>query len=1035
MTRRVAVIGAGCAGLTSIKCCLDEGLVPVCFESSDDIGGLWRFKEKPEPGRANIYRSLVINSSKEMMSYSDFPPPADLPNNMHHSQLLQYLRLYAEHFDLLQHIRFQTNVCSVKQRSDFPHSGQWEVETETKEGDMERHIFDAVMICTGHYTQPHLPLEDFPGIDTFKGQYFHSWKYGCAESLQGKRVVVVGIGNSGGDIAVDSSRVAEQVYLSTRRGTWVMGRLGDSGLPCDVNSGARLAVLLQRYLPSWAERIMEQKLNQRFDHRLYGLLPPYGFFKQIPLVNDDLPGRIISGRVVVKPNVREFRGSTVVFEDGSVVEKVDVVVFATGYNYDFPFLPPSLKAKAGFRLSLYKQIFPPSLEQPTLAVIGFIHALGAIIPWQRCRHDGQLESSQVDYIPYLDDLAGQVGALPNFLGLLLRDPRLGLNVLLGPCTPYQYRLYGPGQWTGARQAILTQWDRVIRPFKTRTIPEPRQRTSDTMARRVAVIGAGSSGLACIKCCLDEGLVPVCFESSDDIGGLWRFKENPEPDRASIYHSVIINTCKEMMCFSDFPIPDDFPNYMHNSLIMDYFRMYADHFQLRRHIRFQTRVCSVNQRPDFSRSGQWEVQTENKEGHKEKHIFDAVMIAVGHHAHPNLPLKDFPGIETFKGKYFHSRDYKTPEEWREKRVVVIGIGNSGGDIAVELSRMAKQVFLSTRRGAWILNRVGDSGVPLDMQFNRLFKLMQSLLPFGFFCSLAESRLNQRFNHNLYSLQPKHRLFSQHPTVNDELPNRILSGTVLVKPNIRKFQGSSVVFDDGTVEDDIDLVVFATGYTFSFPFLSSSVLSVADNKTSLYKYVYPPGLERPTLAVIGLVQPLGAIMPIAEMQARWATRVFKGLNKLPPMDTMMKDIKGMADKMAMRYVTSQRHTIQVDYILYMDDLARQVGVLPSFLRLLLRDPRLGLSVLLGPCTPYQYRLYGPGQWAGARQAILTQWDRVAKPMKTRPVPECKRSSTLPLLLTMSGAALLATLLYNQEKVLAFLQDPAALLDSCRTYFAMP
>lgn len=139
-----------------------------------------------------------------------------------------------------------------------------------------------------------------------------------------------------------------------------------------------------------------------------------------------------------------------------------------------------------------------------------------------------------------------------------------------------------------------------------------------MPRRVAVIGGGSSGLASIKCCLDEGLEPVCFESSDDIGGLWRFKvgsfsvrftvksssqdqchlfslrgrllqENPEPDRASIYHSVIINTSKEMMCFSDFPIPAHFPNYMHNSLIMDYFRMYADNFQLTKHIRFNVRM--------------------------------------------------------------------------------------------------------------------------------------------------------------------------------------------------------------------------------------------------------------------------------------------------------------------------------------------------------------------------------------------------------------------------------------------------------------
>lgn len=230
-----------------------------------------------------------------------------------------------------------------------------------------------------------------------------------------------------------------------------------------------------------------------------------------------------------------------------------------------------------------------------------------------------------------------------------------------------------------------------------------------MSRRVAVIGAGSSGLVSIKCCLDEGLEPVCFESSNDIGGLWRFKvgrsyllhtrsnlstnytqrlisvilslldgcqvqENPEADRASIYHSVIINTSKEMMCYSDFPIPAHYPNYMHNSLIMDYFRMYADNFQLTKHIRFnvgavhwsengssssflllstdrfvpfllslcQTKVLQVKQRSDFSRSGQWDVETENKDGKREKHIFDAVLICIGHHCHPNLPLQDFPG---------------------------------------------------------------------------------------------------------------------------------------------------------------------------------------------------------------------------------------------------------------------------------------------------------------------------------------------------------------------------------------------------------
>ncbi|XP_049444136.1 flavin-containing monooxygenase 5-like isoform X4 [Epinephelus fuscoguttatus] len=552
-----------------------------------------------------------------------------------------------------------------------------------------------------------------------------------------------------------------------------------------------------------------------------------------------------------------------------------------------------------------------------------------------------------------------------------------------------------------------------------------------MTRRVAVVGGGSSGLACIKCCLDEGLEPVCFESSDDIGGLWRFKENPEPDRASIYHSVIINTSKEMMCFSDFPIPGHFPNYMHNSLIMDYFRMYADHFQLTKHIRFNTKVLQVKQRSDFSHSGQWDVEIENKDGKKERHIFDAVMICIGHHCQPNLPLHDFPGIDTFTGKYFHSRDYKTPEEWRDKKVVVIGIGNSGGDIAVELSRVTKQLYLSTRRGAWIVNRVGDNGLPLDLRLNRVLDFVRKILPFGVFCGLAERVLNQRFDHALYNLKPKHRLFSQHPTINDELPNRILSGTVQVKPNIRRFQGSSVEFDDGSVVEDVDLVVFATGYKFSFPFLASHVVSVSQNKASLYKYVFPPEMDRPTLAIIGLVQPLGAIMPISEMQARWATRVFKGCIKLPSVASMLKDVECKKETMARRYVTSQRHTIQVDYVRYMDEIAELVGVRPNFLKLLLTDPRLGLTVLFGPSTPYQYRLKGPGKWAEARQAILTQWERVAQPMQTRPCcdPEPKRSFMWPLILSASAVGLAAYV--NRSNLPDFLQDPTILLDKIKAY----
>nr|DBA18131.1 TPA: hypothetical protein GDO54_016415 [Pyxicephalus adspersus] len=502
-----------------------------------------------------------------------------------------------------------------------------------------------------------------------------------------------------------------------------------------------------------------------------------------------------------------------------------------------------------------------------------------------------------------------------------------------------------------------------------------------MVKKVAVIGAGCSGLAAIKCCLDEGLEPICFEKSNDVGGLWRFKEVPEDDRASIYNSVIINTSKEMMCYSDYPIPDDFPNYMHNSKVLQYFRLYAEHFQLLKYIQFKTAVCNIRKRPDFLTTGQWDVVTES-EGNQEKHVFDAILVCIGHHTHPKIPLQSFPGIENFKGQYFHSRDYKSAEPFKNKRVIVIGIGNTAVDLVVELSAVAKQVFLSTRRGAWLLNRVCDHGFPLDIVlFTRFFALLQNAFPW-LINNYMENKVNSRVDHENFGLKPKHRFLGQHPTISDDLPNRIIAGKVLIKTNVKRFTETDVFFEDGTVEEDIDVVIFATGYNFSFPFIDESVIKVEHNDVPLYKMVFPSNLEKPTMAFIGYIQPIGAIMPVSEMQARWATRV---------------------------YVKSERHTIQVDYVPYMDEIADEIGCKPNIKQIFLSDPRLAWEVMFGPCTPYQYRLCGPRQWKDARKAILSQKNRIIKPTKTRNVDKEMTHSSFNVLFKLLGILVIFAAIY--------------------------
>ena len=186
----------------------------------------------------------------------------------------------------------------------------------------------------------------------------------------------------------------------------------------------------------------------------------------------------------------------------------------------------------------------------------------------------------------------------------------------------------------------------------------------------------------------------------------------------------------------------------------------------------------------------------------------------------------------------------------------------------------QVFLSTRRGAWVLNRVGEHGIPSDMLGNRrIVQLVRNHLPRSLYAYHLEKQLNQRFDHALYGMKPQHRIDEQHPTVSDELPNRISCGMVVVKPDIKRFTETGVEFVDGTVEEKIDVIFLATGYVFGFPFLEEDVIKVEKNKVDLFKYVFPPQLNPPTLAVIGCVQPWGAINPISEIQCRWVTRVFK------------------------------------------------------------------------------------------------------------------------------------------------------------------
>lgn len=427
--------------------------------------------------------------------------------------------------------------------------------------------------------------------------------------------------------------------------------------------------------------------------------------------------------------------------------------------------------------------------------------------------------------------------------------------------------------------------------------------------RVCVIGAGSSGLTACRSLRARNIDFVCFEIGSDIGGIWRYEN--DNGRSAAYKSLHINTSRQMMAFDAFPMPDDYPDYPDHFQITRYFEEFADHFGLRDSIRFRTEVESV---VPGDESG-WEVTWRGQDGESGSEHFSDVMVCNGHHWDARWPEPAFPGSDRFKGVQMHAHDYRTPEIFRGKRVLVLGIGNSATDISVESSRDAEATFLAMRRGAWIVPKYFGS-TPTD----RATTGLMSRLPL--WVQSLGLRLTLKFlvgNPQDYGLpKPDHKPLHAHPTVSQDLLGKLGHGDITVKPNIARLEEDSVVFEDGSTEK-IDVIVYCTGYRINFPFLDQETFDASDNRIDLYRRVVAP--DSPGLFFIGLLQPLGAIMPLAEVQCDWVAELIDGEGALPDRLEMTREIALEQSKMQRRYVTSKRHTIQVDFDDYLRLLSRE------------------------------------------------------------------------------------------------------------------
>lgn len=472
---RVAVVGAGAAGLTAARALCEVGIRPVVYEASDRIGGLWVYRP---PGNGPAYRSLRTNTSREITAFSDFPFAAGLPYFPPRSAVEAYLEGYADAFDLRSLIRFGCSVRGVEPAT----AGGWRL-TSVDRGRESIEAFDAVIVCSGIFRQPLIP--EVPGLGGFPGQVLHSIDYRVPEPFAGRHVLVVGIGSSAADIAVDLLGTAGRVTLSTRRGAWVAPRI-IGGRPLD-HRGSRLNLMLPGRVRTWRrQRLLLQEYARR------GIEPPAQIWPQagvpfdpgtaLSVTSDDLLPAISSGALGARPGIERVEAKEVVFMNGERL-RPDAIILCTGYGLDFSLLPPRLQPWTGPDSGLYRLVFPA--DAPGLAFIGVCRVRGPILPivemqarWaarvligeaalpspaamraeaarrlrtQLARRDSPI---RVPLIPYLDEIGALIGVRPH----LARHPDLLRPLLTGPPVAAQYRLEGPGCWPGAAAVIRAAVD-------------------------------------------------------------------------------------------------------------------------------------------------------------------------------------------------------------------------------------------------------------------------------------------------------------------------------------------------------------------------------------------------------------------------------------------------------------------------------------------------------------------------------------------------------------------------------------------------
>lgn len=411
---------------------------------------------------------------------------------------------------------------------------------------------------------------------------------------------------------------------------------------------------------------------------------------------------------------------------------------------------------------------------------------------------------------------------------------------------------------------------------------------------VCIIGAGPSGITAAKNCQQNGIAYDIFEKNDKVGGNWVF--NSKTGHSSVYENTHIISSRTMSEYEDYPMPESYPDYPRHDHLQQYFENYSKHFGVYNNIKFHHCIDHVSKNTD----GKWSVDYTDDQGQSHNKIYDYLMVSNGHHWMPKYP--QYEG--EFRGKWMHSHDFKgVHDDWRGKKILVIGAGNSGCDVAVESARVSKDVYISMRSPQWFVPKF-MLGYPADILVKALEKFSaktrQKML----------TKMVKAFTGNYaeFGLPVNHKpMLSQHPTANSDFIDYVRHGKIHPKPAIQRLNEKTVEFVDGTREE-FDIICCCTGFWTVFPFFDQDFIDFQHaEKLPLYRKMMHADHEN--LYFIGLFQPLGCIWPASDHQANLACQEILGKYKRPT--DMKKAIQQELDHPHHPFEGGQRHAAEVDY----------------------------------------------------------------------------------------------------------------------------